>query len=89
MEFKYNQSDLIQSQTEDTGKKESCVELLPPIIKEAEVLQPLEIMVTGKDSPYYRPGYTVFFRGVEFRVQENKSVETFTGKTQRIKLILK
>ena len=88
MDFKYNQSDLIQSQTEEIEKKENYM-LLPPTIKEAEVLQPLEIIVTGKDSPYYIPESTVFFRGVEFNVQENKSVETSTTKSQRIKLILK
>lgn len=87
-------ADLVETEkenekTEDIEKKESCKVLHPPIIKDADVLQPLEIIVTGKDNPCHRPGHTVFFRGVEFMVEENKSVETLTNKTQRIKLILK
>ena len=58
-------------------------------IKEAEVLQPLEIMVTGKDNPYYVPGFAVCFCGVEFVVQENKCAETINTKSQRIKLMFK
>ena len=75
---------------EDAGvyftKKEKMEELN---LAEVEVLQTLEIMVSGKDKPYYKPENVVILNGVEFLVQENKCAETINSKTQRIRLILK
>ena len=58
-------------------------------LAEVEVLQTLEIMVSGKDKPYYAPESNVYFLGVDLVVQENKCAETINSKTQRIRLILK
>jgi hypothetical protein len=55
----------------------------------ADVICPLEIMILGKDKPYYPVDSEIVIDNVEFTVLSNKCYETRDSKRQVIKIILK
>jgi len=55
----------------------------------ADVICPLEIMISGKDKPYYPVDNEIIIDNVEFTVFGNRCNETRDSKRQEIKIILK
>jgi hypothetical protein len=55
----------------------------------ADVICPLEIIIAGKDKPYYPVDTEIVINNVEFKVLSNRSHETMDGKRQEITIILK